>query len=95
VSITDITVRAAVIAGCALVALLVIGWRQPARGSSSVARRPPEGNTEPPAPLQQQIRRRALDLSALSGVALVLGVVVATVVSVVVSVIVTNIIDRL
>jgi hypothetical protein len=95
VSITDITVRVAVIAGCALVALLVIGWRQPARGTSSAPDSDPETASEPPATLRQVLRRRALDLSALGGVALVAGVVVATLVSVVISLIVTNIIDRL
>lgn len=94
-SISDITVRVAVIAGCALVALLVIGWRQPARGTAPTPRSRPDEALEPPTTSRQRIRRRALDLSALGGVALLAGVVVATLVSVAMSWLVTNIIDRL
>lgn len=94
-SISDITVRVAVIAGCALVALLVIGWRQPARGTASTPRSRSAEALEPPTTSRQRIRRRALDLSALGGVALLAGVVVATLVSVAMSWLVTNIIDRL
>jgi len=41
-SLTDVTIRVSVVTALALVALLVIGWRQPARTGRSAPRRMPE-----------------------------------------------------
>lgn len=97
VSLSDLTVRVAIIATSALLALVVIGWRQPARPGSH---RGSDDNTtdgieEPVVTLTDSSRRTLARVSALGGIALVASAVIATVVSLVLAWIVTNIIDRL
>ena len=97
VSLSDLTVRVAIIATSALLALVVIGWRQPARPGSHRGGddNATEGIEEPVVTLADSSRRTLARVSALGGIALVASAVIATVVSLVLAWILTNIIDRL
>lgn len=97
-SLTDITVRVAIVCGLALAALFALGWRSAPRWRAGAPRavgaRAVESSSTP-FDLAQQARRKFLGLSALGGIAVVAGVLVALVVSVAVSWVVTNFLDRL
>jgi hypothetical protein len=96
-SLSDITLRVAFLAGLALIALVAVGWRQPARRRVISPRDTPERNdseeiSETPG---QQARRRILDLASLGGIAVGVAFVVAIAVALVISSLVTNVIERL
>lgn len=105
-SLTDLTVRVAAIAAFALLALIAVGWRQPARQrarshrtdattSHRSTRSTTHGVDEPAVALGDDVKQRVLRVTALGGLALVASAVVATIVSVALAWLVTNIIDRL
>lgn len=96
-SLSDITVRVALLAGVALVALVAVGWRQPAR-RRIVSPRETSSRAEiveVAEPLAQQARRRILDLASLGGIAVGVAFVVAIATALVISSLVTNVIERL
>jgi hypothetical protein len=89
VSINDLTVRMAWLAGLALVALLLAGWRKPARARPRGPRRPidsaprrvphtVQAAAAPPYHAAGPLRR-VWAVVASSGLAIVIGAVVATV----------------
>ena len=96
-SLSDITLRVALLAGLALIALVAVGWRQPARRRIVSPRDTPGrgDSVEIPEPLGQQARRRILDLASLGGIAVGVAFVVAIAVALVISSLVTNVIERL
>lgn len=102
-SLTEISTRVAFVAGLALFALLVIGWRKTARDSP----RAPVGDleTQPKGSLEVEylssgdVSRLAtsklMRIIGLGGIAILVGILGALVVSLSLSWLVTNIIDRL
>ena len=84
-------------AGVALIALVAVGWRQPARRRIVSPRDTPVrvDTAEPAEPLAQQARRRILDLASLGGIAVGVAFVVAIATALVISSLVTNVIERL
>jgi hypothetical protein len=104
VSINDLTVRMAWLAGLALLALVLAGWRKTARAQP----RAPRSLTEPPrrAPFQVEDQaappyhaagplRRVWSIVAGSGLAVVIGAVLATVTAFSLAWIVTTLTDLL
>ena len=96
-SLSDITVRVALLAGVALIALVAIGWRQPARRRIVSPRDATDRGeiVEVPESVAQQARRRILDLASLGGIAVGVAFVVAIATALVISSLVTNVIERL
>lgn len=100
-SLTDITTRVSIVAVLALVALVVIGWRKPAKAGLRTPRGPGEtssgsgSDADGPVDLQEKAARKTLDVLGLGGVALVAGVVVSIVLSVSVAWLVTTFVSRL
>jgi hypothetical protein len=104
VSVNDLTIRAAVVAGLAIVALLLTGWRKAARatpktsrGSSSQPRVVPYQVVRQPTPAYHAPNpvRRLWALVASGGLAVVIGAVLATVVAFAAAVVVTRMTDLL
>lgn len=108
VSLTEISTRLGFVAGLAMLALLVIGWRKPARNfpasprdhsrdSTSEGRLLDESNpVNAPVPeITETIARKVLDATGLGAIALVGGVVAAIVIATTLSFVVTNVISRL
>jgi hypothetical protein len=104
VSINDLTIRAAWIAGLAIVALLFAGWRKTARAQP----RSPRSPLRPPRRVPFQVAevvappyrapgplRRVWSIVASSGLALVIGAVLATVTAFAVAYMVTTMTDLL
>lgn len=99
VSVNDLTIRAAIIAGLAIVALMLTGWRKTARATPKTSRgtatrprrvavpviREPTAAYHPPNPVQ-----RLASLFAGGGLALLVGAVIATVTAFAIAVIVTT-----
>jgi hypothetical protein len=99
VSVNDLTIRAAIIAGLAIVALVLTGWRKTARATPKTSRatassprqaavpviREPTPAYHPPNPVQ-----RLLSLVTSGGLALLVGAVIATVTAFAIAVIVTT-----
>lgn len=85
------------LAGVALMALIAVGWRQPARRRIVSPRDPAtrDGIIEAVGPTTQQVRRRVLDLASLGGIAVGVAFVVAIATGLVVSWVVTNVIEGL
>lgn len=104
-SLSDITVRVALLTALALVAVVAVGWRQPARRRVVSPRDPSLGptgdpnreatSTEPTPPVVDLARRRILDLVALGGIAVGVAFVVSIALAFVVSWFVTNVIEGL
>jgi hypothetical protein len=108
VSLTEISTRLGIIAGLAMLALLVIGWRKPARNFPHPPRADQQSrqsdqrlldesnplNTAAPD-LSETIARKVLDATGLGAIALVGGIVAAIVIATALSFIVTNVISRL
>lgn len=103
-SLSDITVRVALLTALALVAVVAVGWRQPARRRVVSPRDPSLGptvdpnretTTEPTPPVVDVARRRILDLVALGGIAVGVAFVVSIALAFVVSWFVTNVIEGL
>ena len=107
-SLTEISTRLGIIAGLAMLALLVIGWRKPARNFPHPPRADQQSrqsdqrlldesnplNTAAPD-LSETIARKVLDATGLGAIALVGGIVAAIVIATALSFIVTNVISRL
>lgn len=96
-SLSDITLRVALLAALATIALVAIGWRKPARPRVLSPRDPATrgGSEEATGPRERPIGRRILDLASLGGIAVGVAFVVAIASALVVSWIVTNVIERL
>jgi hypothetical protein len=108
VSLTEISTRLAIVAGLAMLALLVIGWRKPARnlptsprtdaglGQNSQRLLDQSNPLNAPAPeISETVARKVLDATGLGAIALIGGIVAAIVVATALSFIVTNVISRL
>jgi hypothetical protein len=88
-SVDGLTVRAAFIAGLAIVALLLTGWRKPARAESRSPRGPSTRQSggvavdhfDAPAYRRPGLVRRVLALVASGGIGVLTGVIVAIVTS--------------
>lgn len=100
VSLTEISTRVAVVAGLALIALLVVVRRKPARNGATSPRdrigwgAPPTwDSTESDA--DEPRRKLALDTAGLGAITIFGGIMIAIVVSLTVSWIVTNFLNRL
>ena len=96
-SMSDITLRVALLAGLALVALIAIGWRKPARPRivSPRDRALSSSEVETLGPPSHVVRRRILDLASLGGIAVGVAFVVAIAIGLFVSGVVTSVIERL
>jgi hypothetical protein len=108
VSLTEISTRLALVAGLAMLALLVIGWRKPARNLPSSPRTNAEVgqssqrlldqsnplNAQAPE-LTETVARKVLDATSLGAIAVISGIVTAIVIATALSFIVTNVISRL
>jgi ABC-type nitrate/sulfonate/bicarbonate transport system permease component len=104
VSINDLTVRMAWIAGLAMLALLFAGWRKTARAQPKSPRSPSESPRRVPYQVVETVTqpyrpagplRRVWALVASSGLALVIGAVIATVTAFSLAWIVTTLTDLL
>jgi hypothetical protein len=104
VSVNDLTIRAALVAGLAIVALLLTGWRKTARatpktsrGSSDGERRVPFAVVREPTPAYHAPNpvRRLWSLLASGGLTLIIGAIVATVTAFAVALVVTRMTDLL
>jgi heme A synthase len=104
VSINDLTVRMAWIAGLAVVALLLAGWRKTARAQPKRPRSPYETPRRVPFELRESVAppyhpagvlRRVWAVAASSGLALVIGAVIATITAFSLAWIVTTLTDLL
>ena len=98
VSLTDVTTRVSIVALLAMVALLVIGWRKPAKAR----RRTPRGIDDSslgvgsePLDLQERVARKTLDALGLGAISFVAGVIAAITLSVSVAWLVTTFVSRL
>jgi len=104
VSINELTIRMAWVAGLALVALLLAGWRKPARAQP----KPPRDATATPRRVPHEVVhvvaepyhaagpvRRLFAVVASGGLAIVIGAVIATVAAFALAVIVTTLTDLL
>jgi len=99
VSINDLTIRAAVIAGLAIVALVLTGWRKTARatpktsrGSRSTPRQVPilvERQATPPY-RSPNPAKRLVALVSTGGISVLVGAVIATITAFAIAVIVTT-----
>lgn len=102
-SLTEISTRVAVVAGLALFALLVIGWRKTAKDTSHT----PVGDTGPGESAavdveflsSTEVSRLAASkfarILSLGAIAALLGIILSLVMSLGLSWLVTNIVDRL
>jgi len=104
VSIDDLTVRAAWIAGLAVMGLLFAGWRKNARAQARAPRSAVEPPKRVPYPVVEIVAapyrspgplRRVWSIVASSGLALVIGAIIATVTAFGVAWIVTTLTDLL
>jgi len=101
VSLTDITTRISIVAGLAMLALLVIGWRKPAKVRGRTPLRAGERHQAHPGAvgetpdIQERVARKTLNALGLGGISIVVGVLIAIVLSVTVSWAVTNFVSRL
>jgi hypothetical protein len=99
VSVNDVTIRAAVIAGLAILALVLTGWRKTARATPKTSR----GTATSPRQVPVQVERhptpayhapnpvqRLLALLTSGGLALLVGAVIATIGAFTIAVIVTT-----
>ena len=84
-----------------MVALLVIGWRKPAKAKGRTPLRAAErhhvlpGSTDEVPDIQERVARKTLNALGLGGISIVVGVLVAIVLSVAVSWAVTHFVSRL
>jgi hypothetical protein len=104
-SVDGLTIRAAFIAGLAIVALLLTGWRKPARAEARSPRGPLGrersgiivDHLDTPAYQRPGIVRRALALIASGGIGLLTGVLAAIITSFAVAIAViwlTNLLEQ-
>ncbi len=103
-SINELTIRMAWIAGLAVVALLLVGWRKTARAQP----KPPRDPTRPPRRVPHAVThvvpepyraagllRRIWAVVASGGLAVVIGAVIATVTAFALAVVVTTLTNML
>ena len=99
VSVNDLTIRAAVIAGLAILALVLTGWRKTAsatpktsRGTATTPRQVPIQVDRQPTPAYHSPNpvQRLVSLLTSGGLALLVGAVIATVSAFAIAVIVTT-----
>ena len=103
-SVNELTIRMAWIAGLAVVALLLVGWRKTARAQP----KPPRDPTRPPRRVPHQLvrvvpepnrpagpLRRVWAVVASGGLAVVIGAVIATVTAFALAVVVTTLTNML
>ena len=97
VSVNDLTIRAAIIAGLAIVALVLTGWRKTARATPKTSRGRPRRRARcrsierrPTPASRPQSVQRLVALLASGGLALLVGAVIATVSAFAIAVIVTT-----
>jgi ABC-type nitrate/sulfonate/bicarbonate transport system permease component len=104
VSINELTIRMAWVAGLALAALLLAGWRKTARAQPKFRRDPVEAPRRVPHEVVHVVTepyhpagalRRLFAAAASGGLALVIGAVLATVTAFALAVIVTTLTDLL
>jgi hypothetical protein len=104
VSITDVTIRMAWIAGLAVVALAMAGWRKTARAqpktprsAMQTPRRIPYEVHVAPAPLYRPagVLRRLWAVIASTGLTLIIGAIIATIAGFSIAFIVTTMTDLL
>jgi hypothetical protein len=103
VSVTDLTIRAAAVAGLAIVALLLTGWRKTARAIPRSARGGHGTNVvrhhvvraETPEYHAPNVARRLVMLLAGGGLTVVVGVVLATIIGFATAIVVTTLTDLL
>jgi hypothetical protein len=104
VSINDLTVRMAWIAGLAVAALLVAGWRKTARAQPKGPRSPTETARRVPYEVTASVAppyhpagplRRVWSVVASLGLALVIGAIIATVAAFGLAYVVTTLTDLL
>jgi ABC-type nitrate/sulfonate/bicarbonate transport system permease component len=90
VSINELTVRMAWLAGLAILALVLAGWRKTARAQPRPPRRPTDTPRRVPFQVEEQVAppyhppgplRRLWAAVASTGLTLVIGAVLATVIS--------------
>ena len=102
-SLTEISTRVAFVAGLALIALLVIGWRKTARDSSPTPvdgfQQEQQGQAGVEYLTGTDVGRLAgskvLRVLSLGAIAMLLGIMVSLAISLALSSLVTNILDRL
>jgi hypothetical protein len=99
VSVNDLTIRAAITAGLAIIALVLAGWRKTARATPKTSRgdgtlprqvpimveRQPTPPYRPPNPA-----KRLIALVSSGGISLLVGAVIATMTAFAIAVIVTT-----
>jgi len=97
VSLTEISTRVAIVAGLALIALLIVAWRKPARPGPNSPRNVGEWTDEEVdhEAVVVSPRQKALETAGLGAIAIFGGIMVAIVVSVSIAWIVTNFLNRL
>jgi len=97
VSLTEISTRVAIVAGLALIALLIVAWRKPARPRAVSPRNMAEWAEDEVEhdPAVVSPRQKALETAGLGAIAIFGGIMVAIVVSVSIAWIVTNFLNRL
>lgn len=98
-SVNDLTIRAAVIAGLAIVALVLTGWRKTARATPKTSRGNTSGPGAAPIIVDRHVTapyrppnpaRRLIALLSSSAISIVVGAVIATVTAFAVAVVVTT-----
>lgn len=98
-SVNDLTIRAAIIAGLAIIALVLTGWRKTARatpktsrGTATAPRQVPIQVVRQPTPAYHppNAAQRMISLITSGGVALLVAAVIATVSAFAIAVIVTT-----
>jgi hypothetical protein len=100
VSLTEISTRVAIVAGLALIALLIVVRRKPARNGGPSPRDHVEWgssheSSNGDALVVGPLRKRALEIMGLGAIAIFGGIMVAIVVSLSIAWIVTNFLNRL
>lgn len=98
-SVNDLTIRAAVIAGLAIVALVLTGWRKTARATPKTSRGGTSGSRVVPIIVDRRVTppyrppnpaKRLIALVSSGGISLVVAAVIATVTALAIAVAVTT-----
>ena len=98
-SVNDLTIRAAVVAGLAIVALVLTGWRKTARATPKTSRGSRSGPRQVPILVERQVTspyrppnpaKRLVALVSSGGISLLVGAMIATVTALAIAVIVTT-----
>jgi hypothetical protein len=99
VSLTEISTRVAIVAGLAMIALLIVVRRKPARNGTGSPRDQfgwdSHQDPDSDALVIDPLRKRALEIMGLGAIAIFGGIMVAIVVSLSIAWIVTNFLNRL